>query len=157
MSYRVQCSSCGKRTPRNNIVELIEQHTDHKFGSDGGYIKCLECNGNAYVYRKSKLQEKEETWERYIKGVIRIPTGFPTYSPFVFLAASDKDDEANQVQFLYYKDTRAEEGGTLKHGTGPGGGPALTQSHLLDLIDKLIVAGFLSLSDVKKVVAKREQ
>jgi DNA-directed RNA polymerase subunit RPC12/RpoP len=80
MGYLIKCNSCKQDTWASNIVDLVNEHTEKN-----GKIKCTACGSpNASIYQKSKLQEKDETWERYIKGVIPIKTEFETYTPYVF-------------------------------------------------------------------------
>lgn len=152
MSYLIECTKCTVKTKAYNIVDLIENYTDHKFGINGGNIKCCVCGHNAYIFRESNLQEGGEPWQRLIRGVIRIPSEVSTYHPYVFLY-TEKNDETNvSIHFSYYKDTRSEPEGKLKHGHGPGGGPVFTPRELVSLIEMLIQFGYLSGIDVENIL-----
>ena len=150
MGYLVKCGSrdCGKETFVDNITDLVDNQTDSQ-----GRLKCAICgHTGAYVYRESKLQEKGQTWPRWIKGVIRITTSFETYSPYVLLSADTEAGAVTDVHFGYYKDMRPQ-GGKLKHGHGPGGGPALNKEEILQLVKRLLLYGFLSADDIESVLS----
>jgi hypothetical protein len=148
MGYLVECNSCTQKAWANNIVDLIQDHTDEL-----GRLKCNICgNDDAFIYRESMLQEKGDFWIRYIKGVIRILTDYETYSPYVFLTTEDKDSDITGIHFNYYKDTRSEPDGKLKHGAGPGGAPVFKKDELIFLIKKLINYGCFSVEDLKKLI-----
>lgn len=145
MGYLIQCfaEGCGETTWANNIVELINEHS-----TNTGMLRCTACGGfQAYIYKESALQEKGETWPRWIRGVIRIDTGIETYSPYVFLTAEGKDAAVSGIHFNYYKDTRPQ-GGKLKHGHGPGGAPVLDKKDFFQLIRKLIASGVISNDEI---------
>jgi len=95
------------------------------------------------------MQEKGEEYSRYILGVVRISTWEPTYSPYIFLNASEENGEADHIHFNYYKDTRST-GGSLKQGHGPGGAPVLGKKEMLDLIATLIKSGFLNKTELRE-------
>jgi len=67
-----------------NIVDRLKNHTNQC-----GRFVCSKCSGiDTSIYRISDLQEgPAEKWERWIKGVIQIDSGFETYCPYVFLTA----------------------------------------------------------------------
>jgi hypothetical protein len=92
---------------------------------------------NTFIYRSSDTQEGE-TWERWIKGVIRIDSGQPTYCPYIFLTADTEDGPITGLHFNYYKDTRALPNGKLKHGHGPGGAPVLDVDDLFTILRQLV-------------------
>jgi hypothetical protein len=96
---------------------------------------------------ESILQEKGETWKRFVKAVIPIRTEFPTYSPYIFLTVTAETDVVTGIHFNYFKDTR-KEGGKLRHGHGRGGVPVLLVSELLNLIEDLVVSGCLSVAEI---------
>lgn len=134
--YLIKCGSkkCGEQTWAANIVDLINEHTEKN-----GKIQCTACGGlKASVNRESVLQEKGETWSRYIQGVIPIKTGHETYTPYVLLTAQSENGQLDGIHFNYFKDTRNEEGGSLKHGHGPEGAPVFSKQELFQLFDKLM-------------------
>lgn len=139
MGYWVECGN--KECRRNkkgtwavNIVDLVNNHT----GPEGRFI-CSHCGGNdTFIYRHSELQEKGEVWERWIKGVIRIDSGIKTYSPYVFLTADSENEQPNGLHFNYYKDTRHQKNGRLKHGHGPGGAPVLGTNDIFTIMKHLV-------------------
>ena len=146
MPYEIQCRDCVKTTWVANIVDLIKNHIQ----SGSGKFICSHCSGkDTFIYRESKLNEKSddgtpEVWERWIKGVMTVDSGFETYCPYIFLTADSEDSQPNGLHFHYYKDTRTQEGGKLKHGHGPGGPPVLPIEDILLIIRHLIINGFLS-------------
>ncbi len=153
MPYTIKCNdnACGKETLAINIVELVNNHI-----SNTGKLKCISCKkDNAYIYQKSTLQEEGEVWERYIKGVITIKTDYDTYTPYIFLTSNAKDGEINGIHFNYFKDTRNEPKGRLKHGHGPGGAPVLSKNEFFQLIDKLIDFGIMNKSDIQDFLNKK--
>lgn len=151
MGYLIKCSSCHQQTWAPNIINLIKEHTENS-----GKIKCIGCgSSNASVYRESKIQEKEEYWRRYIKGVIPIKTEFETYTPYIFLTAQAEDGEVNGIHFNYFKDTRNEGGGKLKHGHGPGGAPVFSKDELFQLLEKLIDYGFIKEDEISNLSKNR--
>src|SRR5438046_2980936 len=106
MAYKLTCSTCNDQvTIAPEIVTLIENHTDGTFGSNGGTLRGA-CGHAAHIVKKSDLQERGQTWNRYITAVIRIKTKQRTDSPYVFLVADDKSGKPYGVHFNYYKDTR---------------------------------------------------
>jgi len=147
MGYQIICTNpkCKQLTWANNIIDLIEKHTDER-----GRIKCTECgSANAHVFKESRLQEKGETWRRYIRGVITIKTEYKTYTPYIFLTSQTETGEIDGIHFNYYKDTRRKKGGRLKHGHGPGGAPVLTKDELFQLLKKLINYGCLTKKEIQ--------
>ncbi len=136
MVYSINCSNCKKNTKAANIVDLIVNHTETI-----GKIKCTACGSlNASIYKESNLQEKGETWIRYIRSLIPIKTNCDTYTPYVFLTSQTENGEIDGIHFNYYKDTR-KYGGKLKHGHGPGGSPVFSKDDFFQLIKKLISYG----------------
>lgn len=147
--YTIKCYSekCKKETWAANIIDLIDNYTVN------GKIKCGSCGStNASIFQESKLQEKGEKWGRYIIGVIPIKTDWATYTPYVFLTAPTENGEINGIHFNYFKDTRNQEGGKLKHGHGPGGAPVLSKDEFFQLIEKLIDFGCLSIKELSDFI-----
>lgn len=133
MPYTIECRKCGRQTVAPTIVNLIHDHTN-----PAGRFVCSGCKEqDTHIYRRSNLQEEGDIWERWIKGVIAIDSGIPTYCPYVFLIAESVDADVTALHFHYYKDTRAEPGGKLKHGHGPGGPPVLSVSDLFTILERL--------------------
>jgi hypothetical protein len=133
MAYDIKCRTCGAITWPGNIVDLFQDCTNDK-----GRFVCSECGSvDTFIYRTSDTQEGE-TWERWIKGVMRIDTGIPTYSPYIFLTSDAEDAPINGLHFNYYKDTRAMPNGKLKHGHGPGGAPVLHVDDLFTILRQLV-------------------
>lgn len=149
MSYDIECRSCRRHTWARNIVDLFKQHTNE----DGRFV-CAHCHGtDTFIYRESTLQEKGETWERWIKGVIQIDSGIETYSPYIFLTAGAEDAVPTGLHFHYYKDTRANPGGRLKHGHGPGEPPVLDAEDMFAIIEQLVRRGVLAQRSRERVAA----
>lgn len=149
MPYQIQCRTCQAATWADNVVTLLDDHT-----GPTGRFNCANCNGtDRYIYKSSELQEEGEVWKRWIKGVIRIHSGIPTYSPYIFLTADTEDGDINGLHVHYYKDTRPA-GGRLKHGHGPGGPPVLGLNDLFTIIKHLVDAGILSKEAVEDFAAK---
>lgn len=150
MAYDIECRNCREHTWAGNIVDLLDEHTD----STGRFI-CSHCaSTDTYIYRESQLQEEGETWERWIKGVIRIDSGIETYSPYIFLTADSEDGEPTGLHFHYYKDTRAYPNGRLKHGHGPGGPPVLGNNDLFIIIKQLVDLDVITKNQVQSVAAQ---
>ena len=97
---------------------------------------------------ESSTQSDEGTWERWVKGVIRIDYTDEdgkesTYHPYVFLHSHEGlQGKIDSVQISYYKDHRAT-GGRLKHGHGPGGTPVLDLVDIKNILQKLIGIGVM--------------
>jgi hypothetical protein len=145
MPYDVECRNCREHTWAGNIVALLSEYTD----SVGRFV-CSHCEStDTYIYRESALQEEGEVWTRWIKGVIQIDSGIPTYSPYVFLTANEEDGKPSGLHFHYYKDTRRQPNGRLKHGHGPGGPPVLDNADLFVILRRLVEIGVVSRNDVK--------
>lgn len=149
MAYDIKCRSCGAVTWADNIVNLLKEHAD----STGRFL-CATCQSvDTYIYRESPLQEGQgEYWRRWIKGVIRIETGGPTYSPYIFLTAESEDGPVSGLHFNYYKDTRSQQGGRLKHGHGPGGAPVLGVTDLLTVFEYLIRNNLISKDQIRHLL-----
>ena len=146
MAYNITCQKCDKVTNVNNIDKLISHYIDKMGNLICGYCKSTDT----YIYRLSKLQENDETWERFIQIVIPLKTGSQTYHPYIFVASSDIEGKPNQIHFNYYKDTRAS-GGRLKHGHGPGGAPVLEKKEMLQLLKHLIRIGFIKKNELQRL------
>ena len=106
---------------------------------------CSNCSGtDTFIHRISNLQEgPDEQWERWIKGVIRIDSEIETYSPYIFLTADSEDGAVTGLHFHYYKDTRHQPNGRLKHGHGPGGPPVLKTDDIFNILEHLVRRGIL--------------
>lgn len=145
---------CKKYTHAKNIVDLIDNHTD-----ENGFFICEHCknSNDTYIYKESDIQERDDSWERWLRGIIKIDSGVKTYSPYVFFIDDTKKDKPEEFrfQFQYYKDTRSD-GGKIKHGHGPGGGPVLEIENLLYIIKHLIKIGSLSVKDIKTFIQSIE-
>jgi hypothetical protein len=151
MGYKVHCSSCGSINGAGNILKLMNRHIDEL-----GRLRCIKCRStDAYIPMVSELQEPGRVWRRFVKGVVRIPTSSPTYSPFVFLCADVAGGQVRAFHFNYYKDTRPL-GGRLKQGHGPGGAPVLRRKELFHLLEQLGNLGAITPGNLRKV-AKRIQ
>lgn len=149
MGYPIKCKDCGRETWAPNIVDLIKDYTEKN-----GKIKCICGSTNASIYQESNLQEKGQTWKRWIKGNIPIKTDVETYRPYVFLTAQTEDGEVDGIHFNYYKDTRNEEGGRLKHGHGPGGAPVFSKDEFFQLLEKLVDYGCISRKELFNFINK---
>jgi hypothetical protein len=148
MPYEIKCNDCGKRTKASQIVDLITKHVN-----ESGRFVCKECSStDTYIYKSSVLQENGETWERWIRGIIQIQTDYETYSPYVFLTASGEQEDPDGIHFNYYKDTRSQKGGRLKHGHGPGGAPVLSKDEYLQLTRRLLELGVLTKEDIETLL-----
>lgn len=147
MAYDITCRDCKQTTWASNIVDLIHNHIDEL-----GHFICSHCKGiNTYIYRESKLQEEGRDWKRYIKSVLVIDTGDPTYTPYIFLTSDDESGPITGIHFNYYKDTRGQPNGKLKHGHGPGGAPVLSKEELFQLFHYLIRMKIINTSDIEKL------
>lgn len=153
MAYMIHCPTCNQDSWVSNIVDLIDNHTDDTFGCEGGKLICGYCGKEGYIHQKSKLLEPGQYYERFIRAVIRIDTGIPTYSPYIFINSDSEDEGINHIHFNYYKDLRSE-GKNLKHGHGPGGAPVFDAMELLQLIEGLIKIGILNKRDLKKMIGQ---
>jgi hypothetical protein len=117
MGFLITClnENCAlKNTWAQNIVDLITNHRDTK-----GYFKCA-CGSNGYIEKNFKAQEKDGTWNPFLRGIIVLGVDDEYYQPFVYLVSTTPSGEIDATWFAYYKDTREEEGGRLKMGYGPG-------------------------------------
>ena len=150
MAWSIKCcdEKCAKKTWATNIVDLIENHCDEQ-----GWFCCNYCGNAGYIEKSFKLQERGETWEPYLKGIIRLSDDSgDTYQPFVFLVSYQPDKDPTDVWFSYYKDTRSAPGGRLKLGYGPGGPPVLTAEKVVELVKKMIERGCLDKTEVIKTI-----
>lgn len=146
MGYLIDCPNCSAKTWASNMVELIQDHLGQT-----GTLRCIACQvEGAHIYRESTLQEQGEVWTRRICGVIPLDSGIPTYTPYVLLTADPGSAQPDGIHFGYFKDTRPS-GGKLKHGHGPGGGPALGFDLLFQLLRKLGGAGLINADDLVAV------
>jgi len=136
MGYLIKCSSCQQDTWAPNIVDLINDYLEKES-----------------IFQESILQEEGETWQRYIKAVVPIKTAYETYTPYIFLTAPTEDADIDGIHFNYFKDTR-KDGGSLRHGHGPGGSPVFSKDELLQLLEKLVNYGCFSKQDMKDFAEK---
>lgn len=139
MGYTIRCDFCKQVSWASNIVDLIDNHLDTEH-----ILKCSNCGkSGAYIHMESSTQSNEGTWERWIKGVIRIDYKDEngeesTYHPYVLLHSHEgPQGQIDSVQISYYKDHRPL-GGRLKHGHGPGGTPVLDLIDIKNILQKLI-------------------
>ena len=131
MPYQMDCP-CGHKWEARNIVELIQE-----FATPSGRFKCPRCGEEtASIHMESNLQEKVETWERWVLGVVPVQTDDPTFCPYVFLTAQNRNGPVDGIHFGCRKDTR-KSGTGLKHGPGPDCATVLTPVELLSLVRKL--------------------
>jgi hypothetical protein len=146
MGWLIRCTdkNCTKQTWAENIVELIDQHTDQN-----GWIKC-GCGQYGYIKKVFELQEEGETWEPFLRAVIRLGEPGDTYQPFVFLVSYDPLEKPQDVWFSYYKDLR-QSGGRLKLGYGPGGPPVLGTKQVVGLLQKLVELGCISGEELETI------
>jgi hypothetical protein len=152
MPYGIHCEEHGV-SPACDILDLIEKHTDARFGKNGGRIMCPVCKKPATVSRVYKLQEGHP-WECWITEVVRIPSDVETYVPYVlFTKSSELGCVSDGVMVSYYKDTR-RTGGRLKHGHGPGGPAVLGREELKTLIRYLLEEKLVSDRDLQGVLAE---
>jgi hypothetical protein len=146
MAYDIECRACRAQTWAVNVVDLFEHHTNAQ-----GHFVCSKCMGiDAFIHQKSgALQEaRDEVWERWNKGVIRIHyPKYPTYCPYIFLTADNEAGPITGLNFCYYKDTRST-GGELKHGHGLGGGPVLDIEDVFTILRHLLVEGVVTKKQV---------
>ena len=145
MGYKIDCSECKLASWADNIVDLINNHLDERY-----MLKCTNCGApGAYIYMSSETQSNEGSWERWVKGIIRIDYKDDegtelTYHPYVYLHShSGPQGKIDAVQISYYKDHR-KTGGVLKHGHGPGGTPVLDLQDVTNILQKLIQTGVMS-------------
>lgn len=145
MTWQIKCSdaNCGRETLASNIVDLISAHLDND-----GWFLCRQCRQHGYIKRSFKLQEKGQTWEPFLRGIVPLGETGDTYQPFVFLVSNTSDGPPNNLWFSYYKDLRAS-GGRLKLGYGPGGPPVLDIDSVLRLLRQLTNIGCLSRKEIE--------
>ncbi len=143
MTIEIKCLKCDKLTYAKNIVDLINDHTDHTFGENGGMIQCKHCKKLGYVLDALKLQKLGQTCNRHIKGVFRIPTEFETVFPYVYLISQKKDQNPIELKIRYYKGRR-KDGKRLKVGHGPDGIPLIHNSGLAKIAEKLLEMKIIS-------------
>jgi hypothetical protein len=131
MSYKLACinNKCSnKESKAINVLDLIENYVGKDY-----LFYCPKCSQNIYIEKQFDLQEKGQTWEPFLWGII--PLGFKnkTYQPFIYLVSDSPKSKISSCWFCYYKDTR-KQGGKLKLGYGPGGPPVLKISQIKELI-----------------------
>jgi hypothetical protein len=149
MAYWFHCRECSSDTWTANIVDLFNNHTN----ASGRFV-CSNCKStDTYIYKRSELREPGEIWERWIKGAIRIDSESETYSPYVFLTADTEDGDITGLHFNYYKDLRPQ-GGRLKSGAGPGGGPVLGVEDIFHILRHIIEIGALTKQDAEHRISQ---
>lgn len=140
MAWTINCTNCGKQTTAAHIVDLTN-HLD-----PSGWFLCRHCKTRGYIEKRFNLQEQgRPPWKPYLRAMLR-PSMYEqtsTYQPFAFLVGYSPDDHPTDVWFCYYKDTRAEPGGRLKMGHGPGGPPVFEAEALIDLVAQMVKCGSL--------------
>jgi len=148
MGWSIQCKNvgCNAKTWADNIVDLIDNHTDQL-----GWFVCGQCGKNGFIEKKFNLQEPGETWEPYLRGVKRLGKSDETYQPFVFMVSYEPTSMANDIWFSYYKDLR-NDGGRLKLGYGPGGPPVLDTGQLIALLQYLLNLGVVEKSQIENML-----
>jgi len=148
MGWSIQCSDskCSGFTWANNIVDLIQNHTDKD-----GWFKCSECGKSGYIEKHFNLQEPGKTWDPYLRGIIPLGDEGDTYQPFVFIVSYEPKGKPKNVWFSYFKDLR-RSGGRLKLGYGPGGPPVLNSESIVYLLQKLIELKFISVKQINEVL-----
>ena len=149
MPYDVECRDCGAHAWVNDIVDLLSHYTNK-----AGRFVCTSCGKtDTFIYRNSDFQEgPEERGERWIKGVIQIDSGMPTYCPYVFLTANSEDGPIVGLHFHYYKDRHSLPGGRLLYGYCPGGPPVLNREHLFMILRHLVRRGMLDRGELRTLV-----
>jgi hypothetical protein len=148
MGWPINCvnGNC-KGAWANNIVDLIEKHTDQN-----GWFLC-SCGGKGYIKKSFKLQEPGNPWEPYLRGVVTLADNpNDIYQPFVFLVSYKPKDDPEDVWFSYYKDLRSQQNGRLKMGYGPGGPPVLGKLAVVELLSRMKSLGLISLSHLAKLL-----
>ena len=114
-----------------------------------GWVQC-HCGKHGYIEKRFELQERGQTWEPYLRGIIPLGDPDDTYQPFVFLVSYKCDGPVNDIWFSYYKDLRPS--GRLKLGYGPGGPPVLAKKKVLHLLRHLKEIGYLSKEEVDQAL-----
>ena len=150
MAWLITCLSetCGKQTWAADIVDLIKNRL-----SPEGWIRC-QCGQPGYVAKKFALQEKGETWEPYLRGVVPLGEAGEVYQPFVFLVSYTPGGPIEDAWFSYYKDMR-KSGGRLKLGYGPGGPPVLSWDDILSLVRHAIKNGLVREQQVYEAIQRK--
>ncbi len=135
MGWLIQCpENPGAPAWAGNIVDLVESHLD-----SNGWLVCGCGRPHGFIEKRFELQEGgDETWEPFIRGVIRLGEQGASYQPVVFLVSYEPTGHVTDLWFCYYKDTRLLPRGRLKMGHGPGGPPVLGIGQLLDLLRQLV-------------------
>jgi len=149
MGWLIQCNDagCKAQTWAENIVDLIDNHTDQ----DGWFV-CSHCKKLGFIEKSFSLQEPGETWEPFLRGALRLGSADDTYQPFVFMVSYEPNGQANDIWFSYYKDLR-NTGGRLKLGYGPGGPPVLGTEQILSLLKRLTLLGLIEKDRIKELIA----
>lgn len=148
MGWSIQCNNatCKGQTWAENIVDLIDNHTDQY-----GWFVCEQCGNYGFIEKSFDLQEPGETWEPFLRGVLRLGNPDDTYQPFVFMVSYEPIGIANDIWFSYYKDLRSS-GGRLKLGYGPGGPPVLGSEQLVSLLQRLIELGVIEKNKIENIL-----
>jgi hypothetical protein len=149
MSWNIKCtdSSCGQQSWASDIVDLIANHRDSK-----GWFLCA-CGKHGYIEKKFKMQEADQFWEPYLRGIIPLGESGETYQPFVFLISYKPSSEVTDIWFSYYKDLRSS-GGRLKLGYGPGGPPVLCKASFLNLLSQLVATQCFTKQEIVSAVGE---
>ena len=148
MGWSIQCNNedCKQYTWAKNIVDLINNHTNAE-----GWFVCNYCGSPGFIKKSFAVQEPGDTWDPYLRGVIRLGKSDDTYQPFVFIVSYEPNGKAANIWFSYYKDLR-ENGGRLKLGYGPGGPPVLGTENVLLLLKRLIDLGLIKKEKIEKLM-----
>lgn len=148
MSHNIHCQGCNADTVARSVSDLIDGHTN-----DQGRFCCARCGGTDTVLHAHRRPGSEGGNDTWIKGVVPIDTKFAdaAYAPFVFLTAEAPDGEVTGIAFKYYRNTPSN-GGKVKRGRRPDGGPVLAQSQLLSLVGRLATIGVVSSRDWRELI-----
>ena len=134
MGYILHClnKECETKTfEARNIVDLISKYVGRNY-----LFICPICKSEMYIEKHFKLQEKGETWNPYLRGIIPLGENNDTYQPFIYLVSGSPNGQIDSCWFCYYKDTR-KQGGILKLGYGPGGPPVLSIEQIKKFVETL--------------------
>lgn len=144
MRHTIHCRICDADTAAENILDLINAHTDGT-----GRFPCSYCGGtDTYIHKTRHAEDGGRGRERWIKGVMPIATttADPAHAPFVFLTADRPDGDVTGIEFKYFNGGRGEPERS-RDGRAPGGGPVLAPAQLLSLVGRLVRSGVVSPTD----------